>query len=138
MSVPRKYFTLAEANRTLPLVKRIVADIVALHPKWRDLVYQYELVAAQAKPEWGESRQQLDLRSEIEGAARQINDYLQELEQIGCVFKGFDQGLVDFYGKLDGRDIFWCWKHGEEKIEHWHELETGYQGRQPVPEVVRG
>jgi len=45
---------------------------------------------------------------------------------------------VDFYGKLDGRDIFWCWKHGEEKIEHWHELEAGYQGRQPVPEVVRG
>ena len=42
------------------------------------------------------------------------------------------------YGRLDGRDIFWCWKHGEEKIEHWHELEAGYQGRQPVPEVVRG
>ena len=67
-----------------------------------------------------------------------VTNYLQELEQIGCVFKGFEQGLVDFYGKLDGRDIFWCWKHGEEKIEHWHELEAGYQGRQPVPEVVRG
>src|SRR5438128_11154800 len=95
MSVPRKYFTLAEANKTLPLVKRIVADIVALHPKWRDLVYQYERVAAQAKPEWGESRQRLDLRAEIEGAARQSNDYLQELEQIGWVFKGDDSGLVD-------------------------------------------
>jgi hypothetical protein len=136
--VPRKYFTLAEATRTLPLVKRIVADITALHPRWRDLVAKYELVAAQARPEWGESQEQLTLRSEIEGVAGQINDYLLELEQIGCVFKGFDQGLVDFYGKLDGREIFWCWKQGEDRIEHWHELEAGYAGRQPVPEVVRG
>ena len=136
--MPRKYFTLAEANRTLPLVKRIVGDIMTLHPQWRDLVSRYEVVAAQAKPEWGESREQLDLRNQIENVAREINGYLLELEQIGCVFKGFDEGLVDFYGKLEGRDIFWCWKTGEEKIEHWHELEAGYQGRQPVPEVVRG
>jgi hypothetical protein len=136
--MPRKYFTLAEATRTLPLVKRIVADITALHPRWRDLVAKYELAAAQARPEWGESQEQLALRSEIDGVAGQINDYLLELQQIGCVFKGFDQGLVDFYGKLDGREIFWCWKQGEDRIEHWHELEAGYAGRQPVPEVVRG
>src|SRR5207249_6088027 len=83
--MPRKLFTLAEANKTLPLVKRIVADIVALHPQWRDLVSRYELVAAQAKPDWGESREQLDLRHQVETVARQINDYLLELEQIGCV-----------------------------------------------------
>lgn len=134
--MPRKYFTLAEANRTLPLVKRIVGDIMALHPQWRDLVSRYEVVAAQAKPEWGESPEQLGLRNQIENVAREINGYLQELEQIGCVFKGFDEGLVDFSGKLDGRDIFWCWKKGEERIEHWHELEAGYAGRHPVPEVV--
>lgn len=136
--MPRKYFSLAEANKTLPLVKRIVADIVALHPEWRDLVARYELVAAQAKPDWGESPEQLALRSQIETTARRINDYLLELEQIGCVFKGFDQGLVDFYGKLDGRDIFWCWKAGEERIDHWHELEAGYAGRQAIPVTVGG
>jgi hypothetical protein len=134
--VARKHFTLAEANRTLPLVKRIVADIVALHPQWRDLVYRYELVAAQSRPDWGESPEQIGLRSDVERVARQINDYLLELEQIGCVFKGFDQGLVDFYGRLDGRDICWCWKAGEERIEHWHELDTGYGGRQPIPVAV--
>ncbi len=110
--MPRKYFTLAEANKTLPLVKRIVSDIVVLHPRWRDLVSRYELLAAQSKPEWGESAEQLDVHRQIEDVARDINGYLQELEQIGCVFKGFDEGLVDFYGKLDGRDIFWCWKTG--------------------------
>ena len=136
--MPRKYFTLAEANRTLPLGKRIVADLVSLHPQWRDLVAKYELVAAQARPEWGESAEQLALRTGIDDIAGKINEFLLELEQIGCVFKGFDMGLVDFYGKLDGREIFWCWKQGEDKIEHWHEIEGGYAGRQPVPEVVRG
>jgi len=138
LGVLRKYFSLTEANRTLPLVKRVVADITALHPKWRDLVYKYELAAAQARPDWGESKEQLDLRGAIETIAHQIQDYLLELEQIGCVFKGFEHGLVDFYGKLDGREIFWCWKQGEDRIDHWHDLEAGYAGRQPVPEVVRG
>lgn len=127
-----RYFALQEANATLPLVRRIVADITAAYPKWRDLVARYELVAAQARPEWGESAEQIRLRSDIEAAARDIAGYLSELEQVGCVFKGFDQGLVDFYGQIDGRDIFWCWKVGEDKIEHWHELEAGFAGRQSV------
>lgn len=135
--MPPKYFTLSEANRTLPLVKRIVADVTALHPKWRDLVYRYELIAARARPEWGESEEQLALRNQIEDVARQMNDYLRELEEIGCVFKGFEEGLVDFHGTLDGRDMLWCWKQGEQEITHWHEVEAGYAGRQPIPEVVR-
>lgn len=131
-----KYFTLAQANKTLPLVRRIVSDLTSLHPQWRDLVYRYELIAAQAKPEWGESPEQVALRAEIEALARQINDYLLELDQVGCVFKGFEAGLVDFYGQLDGRDIFWCWQQGEEQITHWHDIEAGFAGRQPVPEVI--
>ena len=134
--MPRKYFSLADANRTLPLVKRIVADIVALHPQWRDLVARYELVAAQAKPDWGEPPEQIELRRQVDSVAHQINDYLLELQQIGCVFKGFEQGLVDFYGRLEGRDVFWCWKVGEDKIEYWHDMEAGYAGRQLVPELV--
>lgn len=136
-TVARKYFTLSEANRTLPLVKRIVSDITGLYPKWRDLVYRYEFVAAQARPEWGESAEQLALHGEVEGVAREINQFLEELEQVGCVFKGFEQGLVDFYGKLEGRDVLWCWKVGEDKIDHWHDVDAGYAGRHPVPEVAR-
>ena len=131
--MPHRYFTLSEANSTLPLVRRIVADIARVYPEWRDLVARYELAAAQAKPEWGESREQLDLRARIEKIAGQINGFLGELDQIGCVFKGFEQGLVDFYGKMDGREILWCWQLGEDSIKHWHEIETGYAGRRPVP-----
>lgn len=127
-----RFFTLAEANATLPLVRRIVADITAAYPVWRDLVAEFELVAAQSRPEWGESPEQIRLRTAIDAKARDIAAFLAELQQIGCEFKGFDQGLVDFRGTLDGRDVFWCWKVGEERIEHWHELEAGFAGRQPI------
>jgi len=134
--LPHKFFTLSEANRTLPLVKRVVEDIAALYPGWRDLVSRYELVAAKARPDWGESPEQLGLKSQIDDVARKINACLVELEQVGCEFKGFEEGLVDFHGKLDDREILWCWKKGEDRITHWHELDAGFTGRQPIPEVV--
>ena len=132
----RKYFTVAEAERTLPLVRRIVADVTTLYPEWRDLVNRHELLAAQSNPEWGESPEQLDVQRRIEDVARQITEYLEELDRVGCVFKDPQAGLVDFYGKLDGRDIFWCWKQGEDRIGHWHEIEAGFAGRRPLPTVV--
>ena len=131
-----KFFTLSEANRTLPLVKRVVQDIAALYPSWKDLVSRYELIAAEARPDWGESPEQLGLKAQIDDVARKINAFLLELEQVGCEFKGFEQGLVDFHGKLDDREILWCWKLGEDRITHWHELDAGFDGRQPIPEVV--
>jgi len=134
--LPHKFFTLSEANRTLPLVKRVVQDIASLYPGWKDLVSRYELIAAKARPDWGESPEQLGLKSQIDDVARKINACLVELEQIGCEFKGFEEGLVDFHGKLDDREILWCWKMGEDRITHWHELDAGVAGRQPIPEVV--
>lgn len=131
-----KFFTLAEANRTLPLVRRVVADIASFYPSWKDLVAKYELIAAQSRPDWGESKEQLDLKAQVDAVAHKINACLLELEQIGCEFKGFEQGLVDFHGKLEDREILWCWQMGEDRITHWHELDAGFAGRQPIPEVV--
>ena len=135
--MPPKFFTLADANRTLPLVKRVVQDIASYYPSWKDLVSKYELIAAKARPDWGESPEQLGLKAQIDDVARKINACLVELEQVGCEFKGFEEGLVDFHGKLEDREILWCWKLGEDRITHWHELDAGFAGRQPIPEVVR-
>ena len=134
--MPAKFFTLSEANRTLPLVKRVVQDIASFYPSWKDLVAQYELIAAKARPDWGESREQLGLKSQIDDVAHKIHGCLVELEQVGCEFKGFEEALVDFHGKLDDREILWCWRLGEDRITHWHELDAGFKGRQPIPEVV--
>ena len=47
--------------------------------------------------------------------------------------------MVDFHSRIEGRDVFLCWRLGEEEITHWHELDAGFAGRQElVPELVQG
>jgi hypothetical protein len=60
-----------------------------------------------------------------------------ELRELGVEMKGMDIGLVDFPGEIDGRPVCLCWRLGEPAVAHWHELDAGYAGRQPlVPNVL--
>jgi hypothetical protein len=134
-----KYFTVDEANATLPYVQRIVEDIVEEYEQWRDSIYRYEIIAAESKSDDGETDEQVQLRTEVDDIAQRINDLINELSSVGCIFKGFDGGLVDFHSRRDERDIFLCWKLGEPEVSHWHEVDSGFAGRRPVkPELVKG
>jgi len=57
---------------------------------------------------------------------------LKEVTEMGVEVKAAD-GLVDFRSKLHGRTVYLCWKFGEERITHYHDLETGFSGRRPLP-----
>jgi hypothetical protein len=131
-----KLFTLQEAERTLPLVRRIVSDLTIEYPAWRAAVGRFELLTGGARAEWGETQELIAAREEVTRHADRINRYLQELEGIGCVFKGFEGGLVDFYSMREDRPIFLCWRLGEDRITHWHEIDTGFGGRQPIDGAI--
>ncbi len=135
---PSRYFTIEEANNALPYVRRIVEDIVTEYDQWRDCIYRYEVLATTSKSEEGETEEQVELREEVDQIAQRINKLIDELSKVGCVFKGFEGGLVDFYGRLNGREICLCWKLGEPDVGHWHEVDDGFKGRKPLaPEVVK-
>ena len=116
-------FTLAQANRTLPLVRRIVSDIVRVHRDVRNR--QIALQAAGA-------RDQTAVQSALDRGLDSLQTYVDELVEIGCELKDFNSGLVDFIGRHDGHDVCLCWKLGEETIAYWHEISAGFAGRQPV------
>lgn len=124
-----KSFTVDEANKTLPLVRRIVTDIVATHGSMIERLDELRSLDSESR---SDSRRR-QLEKEIEELADTANRFIAELDEIGVLFKGFEQGLVDFYSTLDGRPIFLCWKLGEESIEWWHELDAGYVGRRLLP-----
>ncbi|WP_428938229.1 DUF2203 domain-containing protein [Fontivita pretiosa] len=124
-SRPRRRFTLEQANRTLPLVSRIVADIVKAHKQATTIQIQLERLSPA-------SRQRRPLEQELERAMERLNDLVSELSAVGCEVKDFQLGLVDFIGRHQGRDVYLCWKLGEPQIDHWHELDAGFAGRQPV------
>jgi hypothetical protein len=125
-------FTVAQANRTLPLVSRIVADVVAEHPRWRQLMAEYEIAALSSRPDEGESAVQQRLRAEIDVVARRIDGYVRELRAIGCKLKSYEDGTFDFYARHQDRLVLLCWRLGEEAVAHWHELDTGFGGRQVI------
>jgi hypothetical protein len=119
---PRR-FTLAQANRSLPLVKRIVGDIVRTHEK----VTALQAALTDAKP-----KAQPPIQTDLDKTIEQLQNYVDELHEIGVDLKDFQMGLVDFLGRHQGRDVSLCWKLGEPAIAYWHELQTGFAGRQPV------
>lgn len=128
-----KYFTVDQANKTLPLVRRVVVDIMEEYRQWKEHVFRYELQAAGSQAHKGESPEQMTLRQQVDDSARKINRYMSELARIGCMFKGFEEGLVDFPHHMDGREVYLCWKIGEDQIDHWHDVESGFAGRQEIP-----
>ena len=130
-----KFFTVDEANSALPLVRKVVEDIIDSYSEWCDRVEKFDLEGCTARTV--DQQKHSEARAAVEEVAGRINGYIAELHQIGCVLKGFDDGLVDFHSMLDGKHVFLCWKFGEECVSHWHELDGGYAGRQPLtPELV--
>lgn len=124
-----KTFTVEEANRTLPLVSRIVDDLVRGHARWEDKVREFELATVAASPDRPNAVAEL-LQAEAQRVAEEIEGYIAELNDLGVICKGMDTGLVDFSGHLDGREVFYCWKLGEPQVQFWHEVDEGFVGRQ--------
>src|SRR5258708_3356664 len=55
-----------------------------------------------------------------------------ELEAMGAVLKDPRTGLVDFYGEVDGKRVWLCWKYDEQAVGHYHGLDEGLAGRKPI------
>ena len=140
-------FTVEQANRTLPLVRRIVEDIVREHRRWQEKILELELVAsttaaANVAPAGGAAPQAppappdervAAIERDAMAIARDIDAFERELEELGIALKDRRLGLIDFPGEIDGRKVWLCWRLGEPSVQHWHDLDAGYAGRQPLP-----
>lgn len=122
-----KRFTVAEANRAIPLVRRIVIDIVREYARLNELHRECRKYDAE-----GDSGRTEELRGQYALVTDRLSALREELEEIGCELKDYSVGLVDFPARVDNRDILLCWMLGEERIAHWHESDAGFTGRQPI------
>lgn len=124
----KRYFTVEEANRLLPTIIPILRELREL---WN---------AIQAKKEVAE---ELGNAARGNGGGEDGAQYLGEyylglqrygerLAQLGVLLKDIQQGLIDFPFLREGREVYLCWRLGEEAIGYWHEVESGFAGRQPL------
>lgn len=130
----RPLFTLASANRMLPLVRMIVSDIVELFRDVRDReerlngLRQGDARSKQRGDLYDEEVEQI--RQDLEKDVERLQSFVDELLELGVEFKDPVIGLIDFPAMMDGQEVYLCWKLGEPTITHWHTLEAGFTGRQ--------
>ena len=115
----------------LPLVSRIVQDIVTYHERWLRAVGAFEIVNLSGDVGSSTNRAH-ELQRDAERIAGDIQGFVAELDALGLAFKSFDPGLVDFPSVREGRPVLLCWKLNEPEVAHWHEVDAGYGGRQPL------
>lgn len=129
-------FTVEQANRTLPLVRKIVEDVVQQHRRWRETILELDLVTSTARPDEPRDRAE-ELERRALQLARELEGFQRELEDLGIQLKDPRLGLVDFPSEVGGRTVLLCWRLGEPDVQFWHEVDAGYAGRQPLsPELV--
>lgn len=134
---PRIY-TAREANALLPKLARAFDEIDEIRNRLKtskgkidvlEMIWGEE-VQAETNPDFKEHAHYLE---EIERAKKDYDAAGRRIADFEAVVKSIEQGLVDFYGVIDSRLVFLCWKRGEKSIEYYHHLEDGFPGRQPIP-----
>ncbi len=132
----KKFYSLDEANRALPLVKAIVGDIVNLYGQIRD---RRDRLAAITGPDSSHSRRDdiyseevAEMESSVYQDIERLQEYVSELDQLGIDLKDPQTGAINFSGLLEGREISLCWKQGENQITHWHEVDSGEEEHQSL------
>jgi hypothetical protein len=130
----RKYFTVDEANKALPLVKAIVGDIVRQYQTVNDLRTRLSAVVKEHRRPSSDpySEELAHSQAELDNEESKLESYVDELHRLGVELKGPDSGLCDFYSLMDGREVYLCWRLGEPEVLHWHELNAGVAGRQTL------
>jgi hypothetical protein len=136
--VKRRLYTVSTADRTLPLVRAIVKDVVQLHGELSERERQLEEIRRSRK----KKRQQAtpdpyeeeidDIQKTLDAESERYGELVAELDQLGIEFRDPSQGLVDFPSVVGGKEAFLSWSLGEERVQTWHPASTDYSERRPI------
>ena len=122
-----KLFTVEEANALLPLLRRLMDEV----HRQRGVILRLEpevKLAGERASEGGGTKSGARYVEALNG----VMEGMEEITELGIQIKDFDRGLCDFPHLRDGRVVLLCWQSGEDRVEWWHEVETGFAGRQPL------
>lgn len=122
-----KYFTVEEANALLPKLKPLMKQLLNRRARASRLAQQQGHLLGDYRSNVGSA----DLSTLTQDFVA-IDRLIAHIQAYGVLIKDVNGGLLDFLSERNGRDVYLCWKYGEDKIEFYHELHTGFAGRQQV------
>jgi hypothetical protein len=135
-----KRFNLAEAQRLIPRVERLMRDALARKEEYQEAERVIQSFAERVMMMGGmnvDRDRAREARQRRDSAAQNLRDTIESLQQLGCVVKDLDIGLVDFPTRFRGVDVYLCWKMGERAIEFWHGMDEGFRGRKAIDQDFR-
>ena len=142
IEAPRKLFSVEEANKSLPLVRAIVEDIVRQFLQVHELRQRLSSLSS-ARGRSGRSatndiysEELAQSQAELEAQEALLKEYHEELVKLGVELKSAD-GLCDFPSSREGRLVYLSWRLGEPEVLYWHEKQAGHDARQPIRSLVR-
>ena len=143
------FYTLDRANARLPEVRGILEDLRARRLELvglRDRLHATSGVAAVGGPGSLVDDALLDagsgspesprvLAARIQAIIDQMQAAVERLDGWDVTLRDIETGLVDFPALVNGRQVWLCWRLGEDNVAWWHELSTGIAGRRPLAEL---
>lgn len=126
-----KLFSVEEANRTLPLVRAIVRDLVELSSQVVDRSARTAHLTSGRDLTTGDpySEELAIVEEQLRRDTQRIEEFTRELRQLGIEPRCLSEGCVDFPTTVDGHAACLCWKLGEDEILYWHKAGEGDTGR---------
>ena len=125
----KKYFTIKEIDAVLPKVEKIMRRTIRLN-KALDLLSSVEIEVYD--DDYENLGKITKSNKQFHKLSYEFYSNVEKLEDMGCLVKDLEIGVLDFYYRFQGRDIFLCWKIGERRIKFWHDVDNGYMGRKPI------
>lgn len=122
-----RYFSVEEANALLPTLKPLVAELLERRAGSARKAREVAALLRERRVDLGGP-----IFAELTVEFMAIERLLYVIKGTGCVVKSLEGGLIDFLSQINGRDVYLCWRYGEESVSYYHELHTGFRGRQPL------
>jgi hypothetical protein len=132
-----RYFTLAEAERMLPKVEERIREALFIKAEHQRADDEIRATTKRIFLSGGASvdRNHISgLKRTRDSAATRLQEVCEGIQELGCLVKDLDIGLLDFPTLYRGREVYLCWRLGEDRIQYWHHIEDGFRGRQPIDE----
>lgn len=127
------YFTREEAEALLPQISVVLLKIQERRKVMQQSEEELGALHALSMGNGYHLHERIaKLQKELAGQIQDLQELINELNDFGCELKDPNIGLIDFLSLRDGREIYLCWYLGEERINYWHYLDTGFAGRQPL------
>jgi hypothetical protein len=130
-------FSLEAVNAMIPELQSIVARQLARRMEIEERIKTLAALSGAmpeeiTPPSPNDSEAVRELKRDLLGRIAEYQAAWQEVERMGAVLKDPRQGLLDFYGRVDGKLVWLCWKYGEHEVSHYHALDEGFSGRKAI------